>query len=311
MRGRWAACMRRLLAGAEGLKKGSFGWKACLGMLTLLLAAAWTGHHRGGGQSEGREPGGLSGTVRMAGSTSMEEMVWALAEAFMEKYPDVTVTAEFVGSSAGAEAVIQGSADIGNLSRGVSPEEEAMGLVENRVAVSGIAVCVDASNPVAELTRGQLEDIYRGRIVSWREMGGEDLPVVTVGREAGSGTREAFEDALGMRGQCVYANELDSTGAVMARVSNTPGAIGYISLDAANDTVRILKLADSGHEGAGETERPAEGARQEGYVLACPYIMATKGKISDQSALVQAWFAFVRSREGQDIMKRILGPADE
>lgn len=279
-------------------------------MFMLLLAAAWAGHHRSGGQSEGREPGGLSGTVRMAGSTSMEEMVWALAEAFMEKYPDVTVTVEFVGSSAGAEAVLQGSADIGNLSRSVSPEEKAMGLVENKVAVSGIAVCVDASNPVTELTRRQLEDIYRGRTVSWREIGGEDLPVVTVGRESGSGTREAFEEALGMRDQCVYANEVDSTGAVMARVSRTPGAIGYISLDAANDTVRILKLADSGHEAAGEAEKPAEDSGQGEYVLACPYIMATKGKISDQSAPVQAWFVFVRSREGQDILKRILEPED-
>lgn len=245
---------------------------------------------------EGRP--GLAGTIRMAGSTSMEKLTGALAEAFMEEHPGVTVTIEFVGSSAGAEAVVMGSADIGNLSRSISPEEAAAGLVENRVAVCGIAVCVDPSNPVQGLTKGQLGDIFAGRITHWKDVGGEDLPIVVVGREAGSGTREAFEEMLGLEDRCAYANEMDSAGAVMARVSRTPGAIGYLSLDTVNDTVRLLRL-----DGIGAT---AENVREGSYELASSYIMATKGDISTQSPLVQAWFGFVYSAEGQRIVESML-----
>ena len=102
----------------------------------------------------------LSGSISMVGSTSMEKLANALSEAFMEKYPNVTVTAEFVGSGAGIEAVTNGTADIGNSSRNLKDDEKAAGVVENVVAIDGIAVCVDPANEVTDLTKEQLTNIY-------------------------------------------------------------------------------------------------------------------------------------------------------
>ena len=184
----------------------------------------------------------LSGSISMVGSTSMEKLANALSEAFMEEYPDVTVTAEFVGSGAGIEAVTNGTADIGNSSRSLKDEEKAAGVVENVVAIDGIAVCVDPANEVADLTKEQLTNIYNGTVTNWKEVGGADEPIIVIGREAGSGTRGAFEELVDLVDGCKYANELDSTGAVIAKVASTPGAIGYASLDALDDSVKALSL---------------------------------------------------------------------
>lgn len=151
------------------------------------------------------------------------------------KYSGVTVTAEFTGSSAGVEAVLAGSCDLGNSSRNLKDEEKTNGAVENIVAIDGIAVVVDPANAVTGLTKEQLAGIYTGEITNWSDVGGEEAPVV-VGREAGSGTRGAFEEILEIENLCAYANELDSTGAVMANVASTPGAIGYVSQDVVDDT---------------------------------------------------------------------------
>ena len=189
-------------------------------------------------------PADLSGTVSMAGSTSMEKLANALAESFMAAYPGVTVTAEFTGSGAGIEAVTAGSVDIGNASRNLTEDEKAAGIAENIVAIDGIAVVVDTANEVAGLTSDQLASIYKGEVTNWSEVGGADQPIVVVGREAGSGTRSAFEELLAIEDQCAYANELDSTGAVMAKVASTPGAIGYVSLDVLDDTVKTVAVDD-------------------------------------------------------------------
>jgi len=147
----------------------------------------------------------------------------------------------------------------------------------------------------SELT--QLTNIYNGAITNWSEIGGTDTPIVVVGREAGSGTRGAFEELLELEDACAYANELDSTGAVMAKVASTPGAIGYVSLDVLDDTVVALDL-----EGVAAT---AENIKAGNYFLSRPFVMATKGAISEQSELVQAWFDFVMGEEGQEIAAEV------
>ena len=239
----------------------------------------------------------LSGSISMVGSTSMEKLANALSEAFMEEYPDVTVTAEFVGSGAGIEAVTNGTADIGNSSRSLKDEEKAAGVVENIVAIDGIAVCVDLANEVADLTKEQLTNIYNGTITNWKEVGGADEPIIVIGREAGSGTRGAFEELVDLKDACKYANELDSTGAVIAKVASTPGAIGYASLDALDDSVKALSL-----EGV---EATAENIKAGNYFLSRPFVMATKGEISEQNDLVQAWFDFVLGDEGQQVASEV------
>lgn len=239
----------------------------------------------------------LSGSISMVGSTSMEKLANALSEAFMEEYPEVTVTAEFVGSGAGIEAVTNGTADIGNSSRSLKDEEKAAGVVENIVAIDGIAVCVDPANEVADLTKEQLTNIYNGTITNWKEVGGADEPIIVIGREAGSGTRGAFEELVDLQDACKYANELDSTGAVIAKVASTPGAIGYASLDALDDSVKALSL-----EGV---EATAENIKAGNYFLSRPFVMATKGEVSEQNDLVQAWFDFVLGDEGQQVASEV------
>lgn len=239
----------------------------------------------------------LSGSISMVGSTSMEKLANVLSESFMEKYPNVTVTAEFVGSGAGVEAVSNGTADIGNASRNLKDEEKAGGVVENIVAIDGIAVVVDPANAVEDLTKQQLSDIYEGKVSNWKDVGGSDAPVVVVGREAGSGTRSAFEELLELEDICKYSNELDSTGAVMAKVASTPGAIGYVSLDVLDDTVKALKL-----EGAEPTEENIKGGS---YFLSRPFVMATKGEISEQNDRVKALFDYIYSDEGAEILKSV------
>lgn len=239
----------------------------------------------------------LSGSISMVGSTSMEKLANALSEAFMEEYPDVTVTAEFVGSGAGIEAVTNGTADIGNSSRSLKDEEKAAGVVENIVAIDGIAVCVDPANEVEDLTKEQLTNIYNGTVTNWKEVGGADEPIIVIGREAGSGTRGAFEELVDLKDACKYANELDSTGAVIAKVASTPGAIGYASLDALDDSVKALSL-----EGV---EATAENIKAGNYFLSRPFVMATKGEISEQNDLVQAWFDFVLGDEGQQVASEV------
>lgn len=236
----------------------------------------------------------LSGSISMAGSTSMEKLANAVAESFMAKYPGVTVTAEFTGSSAGIEAVTAGSVDIGNSSRALKDEEKAAGVVENIVAIDGIAVVVDPANTVKDLTKDQLISIYKGEIKNWSELGGEDAPIVVVGREAGSGTRGAFEELLKIEDACAYASELDSTGAVIAKVASTPGAIGYVSLDAIDDSVVAVSL-----EGV---EATPENIKAGNYFLSRPFVMATKGEISEQSEAVQALFEYLASDEGKEVI---------
>ena len=239
----------------------------------------------------------LSGSISMSGSTSMEKLANAVAESFMEKYPNVTVTAEFTGSSAGIESVLAGSVDIGNSSRNLKDDEKSAGAVENIVAIDGIAVVTDPANKVEDLTKDQLVSIYTGETKNWSEVGGDDQAIVVVGREAGSGTRGAFEELLDIADACAYANELDSTGAVMAKVASTPGAIGYVSLDVVDDSVKALKL-----DGVDATE---ENIKAGNYALSRPFVMATKGEISEQKTEVQALFDYLSSDEGKALIKSV------
>ncbi|MCM1056778.1 MAG: phosphate ABC transporter substrate-binding protein [Firmicutes bacterium] len=242
-----------------------------------------------------RQP--LSGNIRLAGSTSMEKLAEGLAEGFMEKYPEVNVTVEFVGSSAGIQAVLSGTADIGNSSRDLKEAEKAKGAVEHIVGIDGIAVCANPAGGVSSLTREQLTAIYTGAVTSWSQVGGMEFPVVVVGQQAGSGTREAFERLLGVEDACIYANELGSCGAVLAKVASTPGAVGYLSLEVVDESIVVLALD--------EVLPTAESIKTGAYFLSRPFLMVTKGEIDQQSQLVQAWFAYVLGEEGRTVVERL------
>ena len=239
----------------------------------------------------------LSGKLSLSGSTSMEKVCEALAETFMEEYPDVTVTVEYTGSGAGIESVTNKMVDIGNSSRALKDTEKEKGVVENIIAIDGIAVITNNSNEVENLTKEDLIKIYTGEIKNWKELGGKDENIVVLGREAGSGTRGAFEELLGIVDSCVYAGELDSTGGVKAKVASTEGTIGYVSLDVVDDTVKALKL-----DGVEATEANIKAGS---YLLSRPFVMATNGEISAQNEIVQTWFDYIKSAKGQEVIKSV------
>ena len=240
----------------------------------------------------------LTGNIQLAGSTSMEEMCVAIGETFMEEEPGIAVSAEYIGSTAGMEALLEGTVDIGTSSRNLTQEELEKGAVENIVARDGIAVILNKEvTGIENLTSDELRDIFCGRTANWNELGGPDMPVVVTGHEAGSGTRGAFEEILKLEDACKYANELDSTGAVMAKVASTPGAIGYVSLDVIDDTVKLLTLNG--------VEANEENIKTGDYFLSRPFVMATNGEISAQNDLVKALFDYVYSAEGDELVKSV------
>ena len=266
-------------------------------LLTLVLCLGLTGCGGLDDSSTDTSNGDVSGNVSLNGSTSMEPFVNGLSEAIREVYPNLVLEPQFTGSGAGIEAVTNGTADIGNSSRSLTDEEKAGGLEENIVAIDGIAVIVHPDNDVEDLTTDQLKKIYTGEITNWSEVGGADEAIVVVGREAGSGTRGAFEEILGVEDACKYAQELNETGAVVAKVGETEGAIGYVSLDNVKDSVKALKL--DGVEASEETIKDGS------YSLQRPFVMATKGKISEQSEAVQAIFEFIDSEAGQKVIEQV------
>ena len=257
-------------------------------------AAGTTAAETAAAEQTTEAPKNVSGTVSLAGSTSMQKLCEAMIESFSEEYPDITVTAEYTGSGAGLEAVAAGKTDIGNASRALKDSEKAAGVEENIVAIDGIAVIANKAGKVLDLTTGQLSDIYTGKITNWKDLGGDDEAIVVIGREAGSGTRGAFEELLKIEDKCAYAQELDSTGGVLAKVAATPGSIGYVSLDVVDDTVTALSL-----NGVAPTE---ENIVAGSYTLSRPFVMATKGTVDAQSDAVKTWFSYVESDAGKAVI---------
>ena len=235
----------------------------------------------------------LSGTVATDGSTSMEKVIGALGEAFMEANPDTTFTYNPTGSGSGIQAVQEGRCDIGLSSRALKDAEKEAGLTETVLAYDGIAMIVNPANPVEDLSLEQIADIYTGKITNWSEVGGNDSQIVLIGREAGSGTRGGFEEIVGVVDACQYRQELTSTGDVITTVAQNPDAIGYASLAAVKDTVKALKVA-------GVT--PTEATVKDGtYTIQRPFILATKTgeKLND---VAQAFFDYVTSADAGEII---------
>ncbi len=266
-------------------------------LLAFVLSFSLVGCGNSSSSDDDSTSTDISGTVTMDGSTSMEELVNGLAEAIKEVYPNLTIEPQFTGSGTGIQSVADGKVDIGNSSRSLKDEELAEGLVENVVALDGIAIIVNEENTVTNLTTDQLVAIYTGEISNWSEVGGPDEAIVVIGREASSGTRGAFEEILGIEDECNYAQEINSTGAVVAGVQSTAGAIGYVSLEAISDASGITAVQLDGVEC--NTTTIADGS----YTLQRPFVMATKGEISEQSEAVQAVFTYLDSEAGQELIE--------
>ena len=253
--------------------------------LTLVLLTAC-----GGGaatpapsQNTGSAAASLSGKVSTNGSTSMEKVMGALIESFAEVESGVTVTYDPTGSGSGIEAAGNGSADIGLSSRALKDAEKANGLTETVVAKDGIAIVVNKANAVDDLTVEQIAAIAKGEITNWKDLGGADAEIAFIGREAGSGTRGAFEELTETKDVCAYDQELTSTGAVITAVSTTPGAIGYASLSSVEDTVKAVKV--------GGVECTEETVLDGSYAIQRLFVFATKSG-QPLSEAAQAFFDY-------------------
>ena len=238
-------------------------------------------------------PAKLSGTVSTDGSTSMEKVIGALGEAFMEAEPGVTFTYNPTGSGSGIQAVQEGRCDIGLSSRALKDEEKAAGLTETILCYDGIAIIVNPANKVENLTIAQIADIYTGKITNWSDVGGDDSEIVLIGREAGSGTRSGFEEIVEVKDLCKYRQELSSTGDVITTVAQNPGAIGYASLASVKDTVKAVNV---------EGVTPSEQSVKDGtYAIQRPFVLATKtdAKLND---VAQAFFDYVTSPDANAVI---------
>ena len=236
---------------------------------------------------------GLSGKVATDGSTSMQKVIMALKETFEGENPDVEVTYNPTGSSAGISAVAEGRCDIGLSSRALKDAEKEQGLIGTVLAYDGIAIIVNPQNTVEDLTIDQIAAVFTGKITNWSELGGIDAEIVLIGREAGSGTRGGFEEIVDVEDACKYRQELTSTGDVITAVAQNPGAIGYASLASVKDTVKAIKVG-----GVAPSE---ETVKNETYAIQRPFVLVTKKGV-ELSETAKAFFDMITSEAAREVI---------
>lgn len=267
-----------------------------LSMLTGCGGNSSNGNDANGSDAQGSQAGQteqLSGVVNTNGSTSMEKVMQVLIEAFQEQQPNVTVNYTGSGSGAGVTSAIDGTADLGLASRALKSEEEGKGAQAHIVALDGVAIVVNPENTVEDLTVDQIAQIFKGEITNWKDLGGADEEIAVYGREAGSGTRGAFEELVGVEDACKYLNEYSSTGDVIGNVASNPSAIGYASLSAVRDNVKAVKV-----NGVDCTEATVQDGT---YEIQRPFVMITKDgtQLSDAA---QAFLDFAMSADAASLI---------
>lgn len=235
----------------------------------------------------------LSGNVATGGSTSMKNVIAALTEGFAEVEPGVTVSYDPTGSGAGITGATDKTLDIGLSSRALKDDEKA-DVDGTTIALDGIAIIVNNASKVEDLTVDQLKQMFTGEITNWSEVGGDDGEIVLIGREAGSGTRDGFESIVDVKDSCKYAQELTATGAVISAVEANPLAIGYASLSAVGDTVKMVTV--------GSVECSEETVKDGSYEVQRPFVFVTNKSVT-LSEQAQAFFDFATSTDAADLIR--------
>ena len=235
----------------------------------------------------------LSGNVAAGGSTSMKNVIAALTEGFAEVEPGVTVSYDPTGSGAGITGATDKTLDIGLSSRALKDDEKA-DVDGTTIALDGIAIIVNNASKVEDLTVDQLKQMFTGEITNWSEVGGDDGEIVLIGREAGSGTRDGFESIVDVKDSCKYAQELTATGAVISAVEANPLAIGYASLSAVGDTVKMVTV--------GGVECSEETVKDGSYEVQRPFVFVTNKSVT-LSEQAQAFFDFATSADAADLIR--------
>ena len=237
--------------------------------------------------------GTLSGNVATGGSTSMKNVIAALTEGFAEVEPGVTVSYDPTGSGAGITGATDKTLDIGLSSCALKDDEKA-DVEGTTIALDGIAIIVNNASKVEDLTVDQLKQMFTGEITNWSEVGGDDGEIVLIGREAGSGTRDGFESIVDVKDSCKYAQELTATGAVISAVEANPLAIGYASLSAVGDTVKMVTV--------GGVECSEDTVKDGSYEVQRPFVFVTNKSVT-LSEQAQAFFDFATSADAADLIR--------
>ncbi|MDO5311184.1 MAG: phosphate ABC transporter substrate-binding protein [Clostridia bacterium] len=274
------------------------GKKKVIGVITAAMLSAVLFAGCAGGDAQPAETNNSAqqtqATVSTDGSTSMEKVIGYLSEAYMEENKNTKVTYNPTGSGAGIQAVSEGRCDIGLSSRDLK-DDEAKTLDATVVAIDGIAVIVNPANAAEDLSVEQIAKIYTGEISNWKDAGGSDGAVVVIGREAASGTRDGFESITKTKDKCKYNQELTSTGDVIQTVASNPNAIGYASLAAVKDSVKVLKV---------DGVAPSKETVQDGtYKIQRDFVMVTKKgeKLSDDA---QKFFDFATGKSADALIEK-------
>ncbi len=238
----------------------------------------------------------LSGSINAGGSTSVEKAAKTALEEFVALNPDVTFEYDATGSSTGIKNVKDSTYKLGFSSRELK-EEEKEGIEYKTIALDGIALAINPSNGVENLTLDQIKGIYTGEITNWSELGGNDADIVVVSRENGSGTRSAFEEIVGIGDLLTQKAIIKSgNGEVASYVAGEPNAIGYtsfVTLESNSDKIKGVQVE-------GVTPEVAN-VQNESYKLSRPFIMIyDTTKINDAE---KAFVDFLFTEEGQDLME--------
>ncbi len=237
--------------------------------------------------------------VVVAGSTTVLPIAQKTAEVFMDNNSDADISVRGGGSSVGIAALIDGTCDIADSSRPIK-DTEIQGAATNGkdpvahiVAMDGIAVVVNKSNPISKLTKKQIKDIFTGKISDWSQLGGNAGKIIVVSRDSSSGTFEAFGELV-MNKEKVKADALmqASNQAVVQNISQTPQAIGYVGLGFLSDNIKAIEI--DGVMPSRETVLSGE------YPVTRPLYMYSNGK---PKGTVKEYLDFVKSKQGQELVE--------
>lgn len=237
---------------------------------------------------------GLEGKLAIAGGTAHIPVMAEAQKRIMTAHPKIEISVEGGGSGQGVKQVTAGLVQIGNTGRALSPAEiEAGGLVSFPFAIDGVAVVVHPDNPIRDLTKQQIQDLFAGKLTNWKDVGAADGPVHLFTREEGSGTRDTFWQLLLGKGEiAASANVLASNGAMKTAIAQDPGAIGYLSIGHLDDSLVGVAV-----DGAAPTQ---QNARNGSYQVTRKLYMNTKGA---PSGLTKAFIDYVLGSEGAEIIR--------
>jgi len=263
--------------------------KITTGLLLLSLLAALSAC-TGNSDTAPQASNDRNSTVAISGSTSVGPLAEKLALKYKEK-DNTNIEINQIGSSAGITNAINGVSEIGMSSRDLKEEEKANGLNEVVIAYDGIVVVTHPSNEVKNLKMDQIKQIFTGEVTNWSELGGDDMEIVVVSREDGSGSRDAFQEIVGYSsGELVRSAIIASgNGNIKTTVANNKHAVGFISFEYIDDSISTIDIDG--------VEATAENVLQQKYSLSRPFLFVYKdGNLTEAG---QQFIDFILSKEGQ------------